>query len=44
MAEPQSPKVSVIITSYNRADFLPRTLGSVLDQTYDDYELIIVPQ
>ena len=36
------PKVSVIITTYNRADILPRAVGSVLVQTYQDFELIIV--
>ena len=36
------PKVSVIIPSYNAMDFLPRTVRSVLDQTYRDFEIIIV--
>jgi glycosyltransferase involved in cell wall biosynthesis len=36
------PKVSVIITTYNRAHFLPQAIESVLSQTYDDYELIII--
>ena len=36
------PKVSVIIPTYNRADLLPRAVNSVLSQTYDDYEIIIV--
>ena len=36
------PKVSVIITTYNRANLLPRAVNSVLAQTYSDYEIIIV--
>ena len=37
-----NPKVSVVITTYNRASLLPRAVASVLAQTYEDYELIIV--
>ena len=37
-----NPKVSVVITTYNRAVLLPRAVRSVLAQTYEDYELIIV--
>lgn len=36
------PEVSVIITTYNRSDFLGFTVKSVLSQTYDNFELIIV--
>ena len=35
-------KVTVVITTYNRADLLPRAVESVLAQTYADYEIIIV--
>ncbi len=35
------PKVSVIIPTYNRGDFLKSSVNSVLKQTYEDYELII---
>jgi len=36
------PKVSAIIPAYNRADFLPRSMGSVLNQTFRDLELVVV--
>lgn len=36
------PKISVIIPAYNRADILPRTINSVLNQTFKDFELIVI--
>ena len=36
------PKVSVIIPAYNAMSYLPQTLESVLNQTYQDFEVIIV--
>ena len=36
------PSVSIIIPTYNRAALLTRSLNSVLAQTYQDFELIIV--
>lgn len=36
------PKVSVIIPAYNAMTFLPETLASVLNQTFTDFEVIIV--
>lgn len=35
-------KFSIIIPTYNRAAFLPKAIESVLAQTYNDWELIIV--
>lgn len=37
-----SPKISVIVPTYNRAYRLKETLCSVLTQTYQDFELIVV--
>jgi glycosyltransferase involved in cell wall biosynthesis len=39
---PSNPKISVLIASYNHARFLPITLDSILSQTYQDFEVIIV--
>jgi len=36
------PKVSIIIPTYNRARFLKEAIESVFNQTYLDYELIVV--
>lgn len=38
----RSHTVSIIVTTYNRADLLPRAIESILNQTYKDFELIIV--
>lgn len=35
------PKVSVIIPSYNHAKFVAEAIQSVLDQTYQDFEIVI---
>jgi glycosyltransferase involved in cell wall biosynthesis len=37
-----SPKVSVIIPSYNRANYIADTIKSVQDQTYENWEVIIL--
>lgn len=34
--------ITVVIPTYNRADYLPKTLDSVLAQTYRDYEVVVV--
>ncbi|MES2998863.1 MAG: glycosyltransferase, partial [Pseudomonadota bacterium] len=36
------PLFSIILTTYNRSRFLPRAIDSVLQQTFSDFELIIV--
>ena len=34
--------VSVVMPSYNHEKYLPETIESVLNQTFEDFELIIV--
>jgi glycosyltransferase involved in cell wall biosynthesis len=36
-----TPAISVVLTTYNRAAVLSRTIASVLGQTFTDFELII---
>jgi glycosyltransferase involved in cell wall biosynthesis/LmbE family N-acetylglucosaminyl deacetylase len=36
------PSISIIIPTHNRADCIGETIQSVLDQTYTDWELIVV--
>lgn len=36
------PKVSIIIPCYNQGKFLDETVDSVLAQTFDDFEIVIV--
>ena len=36
------PKVSVIIPNYNHARYLPRRIDSVLQQTYGDFEVLLM--
>lgn len=36
------PKVSVVIPAYNAMKYLPKTLDSVLQQTFADFEILIV--
>ena len=35
-------KVSIIITTYNREENLKECIKSILDQTYRDFEIIVV--
>ncbi len=36
------PRVSVVIATYNWSSVLPYAIGSVLRQTYDDFEVVVV--
>ncbi len=37
-----TPKVSVIIITYNRAHLLKTAMQTVFDQTFEDFELLII--
>ena len=36
------PKISVLLSSYNHASYLKKSIDSILNQTYSDFELIII--
>ncbi len=36
------PKVSVIVPAYNAMTYLPKTMGSILAQTFADFEVVVV--
>lgn len=38
----KNPKISVVINTYNGAEVIKETLNSILRQTYQDFEVIIV--
>ncbi len=42
MNDKENPNISVIIPTYNRANLLGKSIQSVLNQTYKDFEVIIV--
>ena len=42
MDDKRSPTFSIILSTYNRAHLVDRTLRSVLAQTYQDFEIIVV--
>ena len=39
---PSAPAISVVMSTYNREDFLPRAIESIQGQTFRDWELIII--
>jgi glycosyltransferase involved in cell wall biosynthesis len=36
------PEVSIVVTCYNYAQYVGQCLDSILDQSYHDYEIIVV--
>ena len=36
------PRVSIIMPSYNKAPYIAKSIESILNQTYEDWELIII--
>ncbi|UTW60665.1 glycosyltransferase family 2 protein [bacterium SCSIO 12741] len=42
MNSSENPFFSVIIPTYNRAHILPETIGYVLNQTFEDWEVVVV--
>lgn len=36
------PKVSVILTSFNKHEYIAKSIQAILDQTYEDFELFIM--
>ena len=39
---PQTPAISIVTTVYDAKEYLPRTVQSILAQTFTDFELILV--
>lgn len=38
----EAPEISLIIPTYNCAEYLPACLDSILNQTYSDYEIVLI--
>ena len=36
-----TPRVSVVVPSYNNASFIEATMDSILGQTFEDFELVV---
>jgi glycosyltransferase involved in cell wall biosynthesis len=42
MVDSSNPKVTVIVPNYNHARFLPKRIESILEQSFQDFELILL--
>ena len=42
MKQSNAPKVSVLMSAYNCAEYLGEAIESILNQTFNDYEFIII--
>ena len=42
MIKPNKPEISVVIPAYNEAKYLPKCLESIIKQTFNNYEIIVV--
>ena len=42
MTEESNPTLSVLVLNYNYAEYLPECLDSILAQTYEDFEVIVL--
>lgn len=38
----QSPQISIIIPVYNSERYLPQTIRSILTQTWQDFEILLI--
>ena len=36
-----APKISIVTTTYNGEKYIEKSIGSMLSQTFDDFEFII---
>ena len=42
MEKGHTPKVSIIVPVYNVVNFLPKCVDSILNQTFEDFELLLI--
>ena len=38
----KKPKISIVVTNYNHAQYLPQRLESIFNQTYQDFEIFLM--